>query len=46
MTSAQQDIDTKTIESLVDLHISLMLTNTLLEKRIPKMQENCMKAQP
>ncbi len=34
------------IASLVSLHIDLLSVNKLIEKRIPVMQKNCMKALP
>jgi len=46
MVSSEVDINRSTQESLIDLHISLMAMNELLEKRLPAMQKNCMKGQP
>ncbi len=43
MISTEIDVNRGTQESLIDLHISLMSMNELLEKRIPAMQKNCMK---
>ena len=43
MISTEIDVNRGTQESLIDLHISLMIMNELLEKRIPAMQINCMK---
>ncbi len=46
MTSRKIDIDQTTLYNLISLHTNLISTNTLLEKRIPIMQKNCMKGQP
>lgn len=43
MTSAEQDINTSINKNLVDWHLSLQLTNELLEARTQPMQRNCMK---
>lgn len=41
--SPTADEKTLLITNLLDLHISLVTTTDLLEKRIPVMQRNCMK---
>lgn len=43
LMSAEEDLNTNTLESLIELHIDLQATNEMIEKRIPKMQNNCMK---
>lgn len=42
LSSTDADINDSTKKGLIDLHISLLETNTLLEERIPDMQNNCM----
>lgn len=39
-------IDATILSNLIDLHTSLVLINDDIEKRIPKMSENCMKWNP
>lgn len=43
LSSADIDNTTTSQKGLIDLHLRLLETNTLLETRIPVMQKNCMK---
>jgi hypothetical protein len=42
----EERINEKMMTDLIEMHIKLRETSTLLEKRIPEMQTNCMKWQP
>ncbi len=44
--SEDENTNEKMMTDLVDLHIRLLETNEVLQKRIPEMQENCRKWQP
>lgn len=44
--NSEERMNEKIITDLIQMHISISTTNTLLEKKLPDMQKNCMKAQP
>ena len=43
---AEDTLNDKVLTDLINIHVRLSETNTLLEKKIPEMQANCMKGQP
>lgn len=43
MTREDDTVQDEYITSLIKLHARIQSTNILLEKRLPKMQNNCMK---
>ncbi len=45
-TSTDIKVNEKIRNTLINMHIRIISTNTLIEKRIPPMQKNCMKAVP
>lgn len=46
LTNLETDDNAMMQKALIDLHISLMTTNELLQERIKPMQKNCMKGNP
>jgi hypothetical protein len=44
--NADEALNEKMVTDLVNIHARLVVTNGILEKKIPEMQANCMKAQP
>ena len=45
-TSTDIKVNEKIRNTLINMHIRIISTNALIEKRIPPMQKNCMKAIP
>lgn len=45
-TRTNIDIKSAIMSNLIDIHLGLLSTSEILQKRVPMMYKNCMKAQP